>query len=166
VRYQLDPDRSRLMVHATSSVHPIDTDAPITGWLDVALDDDGGLDADARVDGVVEVDLSTMRSGNPLIDREAERRLHIRRYPVVTATLTALTPLDDGYAGVGTLDFHGVTRPLAGVLHVSVDDVGTLTLTGSTELDVTEFGVQPPSLLLIKVHQQIRVELRAVANPG
>lgn len=166
MRHELDPARSTVTVHAASSLHPITTDAPVTGWLDVSLDADGALDPTAPVAGRVEMALGSMRSGNPLIDREAERRLHLRRYPTVTGTLTGLVPGDDGFAGEGTLDFHGVQRPLEGVLHLWQDDDGTLVISGATELDVTDFDVQPPSLLVVKVHARIQVELAAIALPA
>ena len=170
MRHELDPDRSTVTVHATSSLHPLTTDAPVTGWVELTVDDRGRIDGAAPVDGLVEVALGAMRSGNPLIDREAERRLHIRRHPTVTGRLTSLVanpgPGDDGpgpAAGTGTLDFHGVTRPLDGTLRVTPLADGELALEGSTELDVTDFDVQPPSLLVVKVHPQIRVTLAAVA---
>jgi hypothetical protein len=37
-----------------------------------------------------------------------------------------------------------------------------LTVAGSTTIDVTDFDVQPPSLLVVKVHQEVRVELQVV----
>ncbi len=168
VRFELDPTRSSVTVHASSSLHPITTEAPATGWLDVGLDADGRVDPAGSVAGRIEVALGAMRSGNPLIDREAERRLHLRRHPTVTGTLTGLDVDGDGggYAGTGTLDFHGVQRPLDGTLDLWADDDGTLTLTGTTELDVTDFDVQPPSLLVVKVHARVRIELAAVAVPA
>lgn len=167
VRFELDPTRSSVTVHASSSLHPITTEAPATGWLDVGLDADGRVDPAGSVAGRIEVALGAMRSGNPLIDREAERRLHLRRHPTVTGTLTELVAEGDGYAGTGILDFHGVQRPLDGVLDLWADvDDGTLTLSGSTELDVTDFDVQPPSLLVVKVHARVRIELAAVAVPA
>ena len=166
VRHDLDPARSSVTVHASSSVHPITTEAPATGWLDVVLDADGRVDPSGPVAGRIEVALGAMRSGNPLIDREAERRLHLRRDPTVTGTLTALVADGDGLSGTGTLDFHGVERPLEGSLELWRDDDGTLVLAGTTELDVTDFGVQPPSLLVVKVHARVRIELAAIAVPA
>ena len=96
MRHDLDPSRSSITIHASSSIHPITTEAPVAGWIDVSLDARGSVDPDAPVDGQVEFDLGGMRSGNPLIDREAERRLDIRRHPTVTGRLTALCPTADG----------------------------------------------------------------------
>ncbi len=168
MRHELDPDRSRVTVHASSSLHPITTDAPVTGWVELTVDPDGRVDPGAPVDGLVEVALGAMRSGNPLIDREAERRLHIRRHPTVTGRLTGLTPATDApesVAGAGTIDFHGVTRPIEGTLRVTALPDGGFAIEGTAELDVTDFDVQPPSLLVVKVHPQIRVTLSAVAFP-
>ena len=75
-------------------------------------------------------------------------------------------PWQRGYEGVGELDFHGVTGPLQGVLSVSVNADDDLVIEGSAEFDVTDFGVRPPSLLMVKVHPEVRVELSAVALPS
>ena len=121
------------------------------------------------VSGEVELDLRGMRSGNPLVDREAERRLHVRRHPTVTGRLLSLEAgeASEGFAGTGELDFHGVTGAVEGTLRITPGAAGELDLSGSLELDVTDYEVQPPSLLLIKVHPEIRVDLTAVAvSPG
>jgi hypothetical protein len=164
VRYDLDPDRSSLTIHASSTLHPITTGAPVTGGIDVALDDQGQVDPAAPVDGELKCDLGGMRSGNALLDREARRRLDLRNHPTVTGRLARLSPAaDGGHEGIGELDFHGVTAPLRGQLSVCVNADDELVLEGTTGFDVTDFAVQPPSLLLVKVHPEIRVELAAVA---
>ena len=167
MRHHLDPNRSSISIHTSSSLHPITTGAPVTGWIDVALDARGRVDPDAPVDGRVEFDLGGMRSGNPLLDREAERRLDVRRHPRVMGRLAGLSAAaGGGYEGVGELDFHGVTRSLKGVLSVGVNADAELVIGGTAEFDVTDFGVQPPSLLLVKVHPEVRVALAAVAFPN
>ena len=166
MRHDLDPDRSSIAIQASSTVHPITTSAPVSGWIEVALGRAGQVDLTGPVDGLVEFDLRGMRSGNPLLDREAERRLQVRRHPTVTGRLTGLSAVaDDGYEGVGELDFHGVTGPLTGVLDIAAGADGALSVSGAAEFDVTDFGVRPPRLLLVKVHPRVRVELTAVALP-
>lgn len=168
VRFDLDGERSRVLIHATSSVHPIETAAPITGWLDVSLVEDGSVDLTAPVAARVQVPLQGLRSGNPLIDREADRRLDTRRHPTVSGELRSLEPGPaGGWRGRGDLTLHGITAPIEGTLRVDRRD-DELGLTGSTTLLVTDFDVQPPSLLLVKVHPTVRVDLDAVARlaPG
>lgn len=163
-RFAFDPDRSTITIAASSSVHPIRTEAAVRGWIEGTVLGDR-FDPDAPITGMLEFDLAVMRSGNPLIDREAERRLHIRRHPLVTGALTSVT--DGGSAhlheATGDLMFHGVTRPISGRLRIEVrDDV--VGVTGTTTIDVTDFGVQPPSMILLKVHKDVEVELNAFAT--
>lgn len=167
MRFGLDPERSTLTIHATSSIHPIDTATAVTGWIELAVSTDGAPVADQGAAAEIELALGEMRSGNPLIDREAERRLDVRRHPTVRGVLTELgAPDPDGRRmGAGDLTFHGVTRRITGELSIAAVD-GGLHLTGHTELDVTDFGVQPPSLLVVKVHRDVRVELDAFASSG
>lgn len=154
-RYELDPDKSWIAINASSTVHPIHTKAAVRGWIDVASSA-----------GEISFDLSGMRSGNPLVDREAERRLHIKEHPIVTGVLTEMAPVTGTptlFDAAGDLTFHGVTRTIRGQLRIEERD-GVLGITGSTRIDVTDFGVQPPSLLLIKVHQHVDIELTAFAT--
>ena len=167
MRYDLDPDASRVVIHASSSVHPIETEAPLTGWIELTVGGDGTVDPAAPVAAHVEVPLGGLRSGNPLIDREADRRLDTRHHPTVTGDLQALTPAAGGgeLTGIGDLTLKGVTAPIDGRLHVEAIDDGAIALTGETTFEVTDFGVQPPSLLLVKVHATVRVTLDAIARP-
>ncbi|MBI2706208.1 MAG: YceI family protein [Actinobacteria bacterium] len=167
MRYELDPERSTVDIHASSSVHPIHTKARVSGWFEATFEGDGGIDGSAPLGGYIEFDLSRMRSGNPLVDRESERRLQVRRYPTVSGELTALSASaePDAFAASGELTFHGVTREIRGMLRIERSR-GELTLSGSTTIDVTDFDVQPPSLLVIKVHKEVRVELAAIARPA
>ncbi len=68
-----------------------------------------------------------------------------------------------GVDGVGALTFHGVTRSVNGVLRAEDRD-RVLGLTGTTTIDVTAFGVQPPSLLLVKVNKLVTVEFEAFTH--
>ena len=83
----------------------------MAGWIDVSLDARGSVDPDAPVDGQVEFDLGGMRSGNPLIDREAERRLDIEEVldsaveAFYTGTAAVLSP-------VTTINYQGVDYPI------------------------------------------------------
>jgi polyisoprenoid-binding protein YceI len=170
MRYELDPDRSTVSIEASSSIHPIHTSAAVTGWFEVSLAPDGTIDPSQPIGGAVQLDISGMRSGNPLIDRESERRLDVRRHPTVDGELTRLEGTDDPrrFTAAGDLTFHGVTRSISGELVLdwsSSDDEDDghdeLGLAGATTIDVTDFGVQPPSLLVVKVHKEVTIELHA-----
>jgi polyisoprenoid-binding protein YceI len=158
MRFRLDPERSMLHIHASSSIHPIETATSVSGWLELGDRDE--------VSAEIELSLAAMRSGNPLIDRAADRNLDVRRHPTVRGVLTELAPGEpDGTRhGTGDLMFHGHTHPISGEVRIEITPDG-VHVTGAAELDVTEWGVQPPSLLVVKVHKEVRVELDAVGHP-
>lgn len=165
MRWTFDDERSTLAIDARSSIHPIHTVTRVAGWIE--LDEGGqpvGGGPGAKPIGAIAFDISAMRSGNPLIDRESERRLQPKRYPTVTGELTSLVLRTDGaYDGGGRLTFHGVTRDITGALTIALT-ADELRLAGSTTVDVTDFGVQPPSLLVVKVHKEVAISLAAVAT--
>jgi hypothetical protein len=163
VRYEFDPSRSTLAIDASSSIHPIHTSAGVTGWFEITRRDDGSIDGTQPVGGYVQLDISAMRSGNPLVDRETERRLDVRRYPIIDGELVRLAATSDPerFDAVGRLTFHGQTQVVEGSLEIRWTDDG-IELDGTKSLDVTDFGVQPPSLLVVKVHKDITVRLHAV----
>lgn len=155
-----------MSIRARSSVHPIHVETTeLGGYLEVTLDDGGAVVAEGEVHGQVVVSVEDLRSGNPLVDRETLRRLHPRRHPTIVGTLTSLTPGPvAGYEATGTLSFYGVTRPVAGDVTIHVSDKG-LTVEGEQVFDVRDWGLQPPQLLLLKVHPDVHVRLEMRLQP-
>src|SRR4051812_44277235 len=86
-RYRIDPARSRLVIDASSSVHPIHSESEgLEGWLE--LDHPDGPRAH------LEFPVDRLRSGTPLEDRKLNRRIDARRFPSITGDLTSMEPLD------------------------------------------------------------------------
>lgn len=160
--YQVESSRSLLRATVYSSLHSIERRGPVTGDVDVTE----GPACDARpVGGTLLLDLTTMVSSDRLYDRELETRLDVVRYPRVTATLTEVCP--DGDAGhyrmSGQLKFHGRANVVHGtaVVQCSADE---FRLSGSMSLDVRDFGIDPPKILLLKVRPVVDVALDLVAH--
>lgn len=169
-RYVFAPHDSRLFVHASSSIHGIDTDADgVEGELDLVLAADGSIDLSQPVAGRLSFALKRLSSGNPLYDVETERRIEVKTYPLVEAELTGLdlggTDTDGWrYRVAGDLTFHGVTQALDGELGFRSGDDGTVQIWGEQVLDVRAWNLKPPKLGLIKVHPVIRVRLEVTAH--
>jgi polyisoprenoid-binding protein YceI len=159
--YQVEPSRSLVCATIYSSLHSIERSGPISGEVDVT---DGSAAEAIPVAGQLLLDLTTMVSSDRLYDRELETRLDIHRYPRVTARLTEVVP--DGAAGcfrmAGELSFHGRTNEVHGTatVQVSADEVH---LSGAMTLDVREFGIDPPKILLLKVKPVVDVALDLLA---
>jgi polyisoprenoid-binding protein YceI len=144
-------------------LHPINTETRgITGWFEAGGRADGSLDLDAPISGELEVAVAKLTSGNQLYDHELRRRIDARRHPTIGGRVTGIVA--DGshprYSVAGDITFHGKTRSFEHVMEIQIgeDDV---TLTGDYVFDIREFGMTPPSMLMIRVYPEItvRVEL-------
>ncbi|MGZ6976388.1 MAG: YceI family protein [Acidimicrobiia bacterium] len=123
----------------------------------------GHLDAETTAGGVslavavpwsrIELPVGSLHTGNPLYDREGQRRFDAEHYPLVAAELLAATPLGAGVHRVAwRLTFHGATHDIDGELIARVVDDDSITVDGDNRIDVRDWGVQPGGLLVIRVH--------------
>jgi len=167
-RYTLDSVRSCVWVSGRSSLHPINTETRgITGWFEAATRNDGSLYLGQGVSGELELAVERLTSGNQLYDRELRRRIDARRYPTIGGRLTGIVP--DGphpnYEVTGEVAFHGKTRTFGHGMQIKVSEDG-IALTGEDVFDIREFGMKPPSMLMVRVYPEItvRVELHGVPD--
>jgi len=168
IRYTLDSARSCVWVSGRSSLHPINTETHgITGWVEATTRADGSLDLDQAVSGELELAVEHLTSGNQLYDRELRRRMDARRYPTIAGRLTdiALDGAHPNYLVTGDVSFHGKTRSFAHGMQIQVHNDG-IALTGEDVFDIREFGMKPPSMLMVRVYPEIsvRVELQGVPD--
>jgi polyisoprenoid-binding protein YceI len=167
-RYTLDSVRSCVWISGRSSLHPINTETRgITGWFEAAARADGSLDLSQAVAGELELAVERLTSGNQLYDRELRRRIDARRFPTIAGRLTSIVP--DGshpnYEVTGEVSFHGKTRTFGHGMQIEVTEEG-VALTGEDVFDIREFGMKPPSMLMVRVYPEIavRVELHGVRD--
>jgi polyisoprenoid-binding protein YceI len=159
-RYIFDSVRSGVWVSGRSSLHPINTETRgITGWFQAGSRDDGSLDLDLPVKGELELAVERLTSGNALYDRELRRRVDARRYPTIGGRLTGITETGPRrYAVRGDISFHGKTRSFEHEMDIEVRG-GEVSLTGDYVFDIREFGMEPPSMLMIRVYPEISVRV-------
>jgi DNA-binding PadR family transcriptional regulator/polyisoprenoid-binding protein YceI len=164
-RYRLVPDRSVVLVEARSTVGPISFGAlGLTGVVDV--DVAGGEIVDGgRPTALVEVPIAGLRSGNRLYDAELLRRIDAARHPIVTLDLHQGSALGvgDRYRLEGSATVHGVTRPVTGtvVVHLSAD--GQLDVSGDQVFDIRDFGIESPTVLMLRIYPDVTVKLHIEA---
>ena len=164
LRFSFDPIRSCVWVDARSSLLPIKTQTRgLRGWVDVALRPDGTVDLDVPVQGRLEISVDRLSSGNQLYDRELRRRIDARRHPLIIGQITGVraTEVEGRYRVAGDLLFHGETRVFEHEMTIAVDKESTIELRGDRVFDIREFGMKPPSMLMLKVYPEVavRVEL-------
>ena len=85
-RYLIDASKSRVSIEARSSLHPIHTETVgLEGWLDLDVHD-GRIQVDGAR-GHVEFPVVKLKSGNALEDKELQRRIDARRFPIISGEL-------------------------------------------------------------------------------
>jgi polyisoprenoid-binding protein YceI len=155
--------RSCLWVSGRSSLHPINTETRgITGWFEASTAADGSLDLGQPVSGELELAVERLTSGNQLYDRELRRRIDARRFPTIAGTVTRIAASGGHprYMVSGDVSFHGKTRTFEHEMNIEAGPE-TVSLTGDYQFDIREFGMKPPSMLMVRVYPEIsvRVEL-------
>jgi polyisoprenoid-binding protein YceI len=167
-RFRIDSERSQLWTYARSTLHPIDASVRgLEGHLELAVKSDGRIDLDAPQAGRVELPVRRLRSGNPLEDREMQRRIDARKYPTIAGVLTEIRDGDGegegNYRVRGDLTFRGVTRTYEDTMTVNALDPDTIQLEGESTFDVRDHGMEPPRILMLKVEPHVRVRVSIVA---
>jgi len=120
--------------------------------------------ADSTVDFYI--DLTTFKTGIGKRDKDMRKTLETDDYPFaeffgkLTTAFDPLIETDQTAIVRGDFSIHGVTRSveISGTLRMAGDE---LLLSANWELDLEDYDIVPPRLLIIKVDavQKIRIEL-------
>jgi hypothetical protein len=159
------PDRSVVLIEARSTVGPITFGAVgVTGTIEAEVHD-GRVCPASRPSAQLEIEVDRLRSGNGLYDAELLRRIDARRYPVVGLHLQECTAIGatDRYHVVGEVTFHGSTRPLQGTVGVTMAREGKLVVSGEQVLDIRDFDIASPTVLMLRIYPDVVVQLHVEA---
>jgi PadR family transcriptional regulator PadR len=165
--FRLVPDRSVVLIEVRSTVGPLSFGAiGVSGCIEAAVQD-GLVDTDLGVSGRISIDVSGLRSGNGIYDAELLRRIDARRFPTAMVELLGCTPsgLDGRYNLDGAVTFHGVSRPVQGTVGVEPLADCRLVITGEQVLDIRDFAIPSPTVLMLRIYPDVRVRLQVEAEP-
>ena len=165
-KYRIRSDRSQVWIEARSSLHPIHGEGKgLEGVVEAAVTD-GRLDLNGDTLIRLELPVDQLKSGKAMEDAELLRRVDARKFPTIRGVTTEVKEINAGrYRVSGDLTFHGVTRAVEGEVSVSMPDGDkTIVLEGEQTFDIRDFGVQPPKILMLKVHPDVKVRVRVVAE--
>jgi polyisoprenoid-binding protein YceI len=165
-RYTVDPARTRVVVHARSSVH--DTDARWTklGGLVTVDPDDPAAGAEARI----VVDMREFDAGDRMKNWKLKSDLEPDKYPEAVFTLSRLEDVRSGdaaarfeAAAAGDITWRGRTASIRAVGGASITP-DKIVAACKFELNVTHLGVKPPKVLMFKVDEVVLVEVTLEAR--
>ncbi len=166
-RFRFVPARSTVRIAGSSSLHPIETTADgVEGYVDLEFGPGGEVTSPATPVGTLTFPINKLSSGNAMEDRELYRRADIRKFPTIQGVLDKIgPPADDGTFRVGgDVTFKGVTRHYEHLLGITPVDDRTVELTGGSRFDIRDFGMEPPKVMMLKVHPEVDVSIAIVAE--
>jgi polyisoprenoid-binding protein YceI len=162
--YRIDADRSEVFAEARSNVHPIEIRTQgLSGTIEVDVRN-GQIDLASAPRAELEISADRLRSGIELYDSEIHRRIEVRKFRTIRGQLRDASEIGPGrYKLRGSLSLHGVTRDIEGEVMVRVGD-DWLEIEGAKTLDMRDFKLDPPKILMLEVQAEInlRAKIRAV----
>jgi poly-beta-hydroxybutyrate-responsive repressor len=164
--FRVVPDRSVVMINARSSVGPITFGAiGVTGSIEATVAGRRACPSPPPV-AHLEIEVDQLRSGNSLYDAELLRRIDARRHPVISLDLRGCTALRTAgrFQLRGEVTFHGVSRPLEGTVSVAMPTDHTLVVRGEQVVDIRDFGVASPTVLMLRIYPDVVVGLQVEAE--
>ena len=169
VQFRIDPAESRVWFDADARLHSFRGETQkLTG--DFILRQSSPLQV---ADAAVTIDAASLGTGNR--DRDADMRtdfLEVERFPTIAFRVVELltprpTANEPGWDLVlqGRLTVHGTTRDVKVPTTVSLA-AERVTARGQLRLDIRDYGIRVPRLLLIPMKSEVLVGFDVVARPA
>ncbi len=154
--FRIDGSRSSVRVGSRSTMGPITFESrAISGDIRFGMTD-GWIDPSATLD----VGLQELRSGNDLYDAELHRRIDVTRFPTCHLELRHSQLLGGTrFVLTGDMTFHGITRELQGSAEVESPDEQRLLIVGEKTVDIRDFDLPAPTVMLLKIYPDVRVQM-------
>jgi polyisoprenoid-binding protein YceI len=165
-QFLVNTSQSSVKVGLRINLHPSHIDASaLSGVIECEVDDHGRPRLDRPYSAELELPVEAIKSGNGIQDREMRRRFDAGRYPTITARVTQGEALEgEGrYRAVAQLTMHGQTREISGEIRLRVDGT-TMTIDGQQVINVKDFGIDPPRLIILKVEPEVDLRVHIVAK--
>jgi polyisoprenoid-binding protein YceI len=166
---------SKLIVSGTSTVRSFECQAKALSVTAEALDRDFAravANGDKGIGSVVlTVPTRQLDCANNTMNGHMLKALKAGKYPDIEFRLASytLSKTDDGVAAElsGELTLGGVERPIVLEATMRANPDGTLSVAGSYELRMTDYGLQPPTLMLgtLKVGETVTVRFDLLLKP-
>jgi polyisoprenoid-binding protein YceI len=165
-RFAVNTAQSTVKVGLRVNLHPSHIEAnALSGYIECEVDDQGKPRLDQPYRAELTLPVEAIKSGNGIQDREMRRRFDTSRYPAISAVVTHGEALEgEGrYRATAQLTMHGVTKDITGDLTLGVDGT-TLTVDGQQVINIKDFGIDPPRLIILKVEPDVDLQVHIVAT--
>lgn len=138
--FMADANNSIIAINGTSSVH--DWTSHIEEFTVAGTVNDNSI---TGLDVVVKT--QSIKSGKSIMDDKTYEALDSKKHPVIRFTAETLAIQNGSIKGTGQLTLAGVTKSLPLLATTSTMADGSLKVTGKVQVNMTEFGIEPPTAM-------------------
>ena len=103
------------------------------------------------------------KSGNSSLDSNSYRVLDALKIPNIVFRSSGIIDSLDIINVSGTISFHGIEKDLNVLLDKSIEN-NNISLTGKFIINLSDFNVERPSLLLQKINNEIEIQINLIFN--
>ena len=103
------------------------------------------------------------KSGNSSLDSNSYRVLDALRIPNIVFRSSEIIDSLDVINVSGTISFHGIEKDLNVLIDKSIEN-NNIALTGKFIINLSDFNVERPSLLLQKINNEIEIQINLIFN--
>ncbi len=167
--YQLDAEQSDISVDGTSTLHDwtMTLDKGRSSGEATFVVDGGALTGIDALQLAFEVE--GLKSGKTKMDDNAYKALNTAEHPNITFAVKEVQEVTKSEEGFlvklkADLGIAGAIRPVDMTATCKVEPAGALTCSGAKSIKMTDFEVQPPSIMLgsVKTGDEVTINYRAV----
>jgi polyisoprenoid-binding protein YceI len=161
--FDLDPQATRLTFGFGATLHSVDGTIRVsTGKIQLDV-------ATGKSSGEIVIDMTSAQTGNERRDKKMhEKILETARYPQAVFHVERVDGElhREGRSEIqlhGTLDFHGTSHVIA-LPVVAMAKADQVTASGMLTIPYVEWGLTDPSVFLLRVEKEVKVEVHAVGK--
>lgn len=111
-------------------------------------------DAIESLKGDISLDLLNLKSENEKRDEHMYETLHVKEHPSTVFQLKEVSKESDGYHLIGLLTLNKQTKEINTKADIT-DQNDLLKLKGGFSIKMSEFGIEPPTLLFLSVRDEV-----------
>ena len=107
--------------------------------------------------------MKDFKSGNSSLDSNSYRVLDALRIPNIIFRSTKIIDSINVINVSGTISFHGIEKDLNVLLDKSTEN-NNISLKGKFIINLSDFNIERPSLLLQKINNEIEIQINLIFN--
>jgi polyisoprenoid-binding protein YceI len=156
--FSIQTDKSLLRFHIVHKLHKVDGESH-------AVEAKAAVSADGNLQVMARAAVNSFKSGDGNRDEHMLETLEAQKFPQVTLKASVKfempkeVPASQEVSVQGELEFHGKKQKVTVPLTLAWNKDGDAHATGTLAIGLDSFGIERPSLLLVKIDDECKIDI-------